>query len=171
MTLGPGYRRLRYGPRDLSDATFGRADAGHPDQSFVHKRLVGVSVFRQGVGSEVMSGADRRVYKVWRRASVRLPDGEIRHRQLTFITSEGLELYAEPTERPAWSSPVLFEKTAEPRGGRLHVGIDIETEAGLVVITPTGGCASCGSRMGRWYPAWATNVAAWPKVVDHEQQT
>jgi hypothetical protein len=102
-------------------------------------------------------------YKVWRQASVRLPDGEIRHRQLVFISSEGLELYGQPNESPDWSSPVDFAATPEPVGRRTHVGIDITTEAGVVVVTPTGGCMSCGSRMRGWYPAWAINVAAWPQ--------
>jgi hypothetical protein len=102
------------------------------------------------------------VYKEWRRASVRLPDGEIRHRQLVFITSEGLELYDRPSETPAWSSPVDFAETAEPVTGRTHIGIDVATAAGVAVVTPTGGCASCGSRMARWHPEWATAVAAWP---------
>lgn len=107
---------------------------------------------------------DKRVYKVWRKASVRLPDGEIRHRQLVFITTDGLELFHEPSETPGWSSPVLFDQTTEPRGGRLHVGFDIATEAGVAVVTPTGGCASCGSRMARWYPEWAATVAPWPEA-------
>lgn len=108
---------------------------------------------------------NKRVYKVWRQASVRLPDGEVRHRQLVFVTTDGLELYAAPAPEPSWSSPVRFAETAEPRTNRTHVGIDIETDAGTVVITPTGGCA-CGNRLGRWYPEFATRVAAWPRELE-----
>jgi hypothetical protein len=102
------------------------------------------------------------VFKVWRQASVKLPDGEIHHRRLVFVTSDGLELFDKPSETPEWISPVDFSATPEPRGSRLHVGIDIETEAGTVVVTPTGGCSMCGSRMARWYPEWAHMVSAWP---------
>jgi hypothetical protein len=108
--------------------------------------------------------ADKLVFKVWRKASVRLPDGSVRHRQLVFVTSDGVELYGQPAETPDWSSPVDFTATREP-GRRTHVGYDITTDAGLVVITPTGGCSSCGSKFGRWYPEWASTVAAWPKEV------
>ncbi len=111
------------------------------------------------------------VYRVWRPASVRLPDGEIRHRQLVFVTSEGLEVYSNPTEQPSWTSPVDFAATAEPTGRRTHVGVDIETEAGTVVVTPTGGCMSCGSKLGRWYPEWATQVAAWPDRSEEKSPT
>lgn len=102
------------------------------------------------------------VFKVWRAASVLLPDGEVRHRQMVFVTTDGLELFGEPAAEPSWSSQVDFSATGEPRGGRLHVGVDIVTAAGLVVVTPTGGCMSCGSKLRGWYPEWATSVAAWP---------
>lgn len=104
---------------------------------------------------------DKSVYRVWRQASVRLPDGSVRHRQLVFVTSDGLELFDKPGE-PSWTSPVLFERTAEPRGKRTHVGIDIATEEGVAVVTPTGGCMSCGSRMRGWYPEGYQTVTAWP---------
>jgi hypothetical protein len=106
------------------------------------------------------------VYAVWRPASVKLPtdDGHewILHRCLVFVTSDGLEVYPAPGE-PVFTSPVDFTATSEPRSKRLHVGVDITTERGLAVVTPTGGCLSCGSRLRGWYPSWAQNVGAWPR--------
>jgi hypothetical protein len=107
----------------------------------------------------------KRVFKVWRQASVLLPDGEVRRRQLVLVTSDGLELYGKPEPEPGWSSPVDFTQTVEPRTTRLHVGVDIETDAGTVVITPTGGCMSCGSRMRGWYPPGADMITKWPEEV------
>jgi hypothetical protein len=103
------------------------------------------------------------VYKFWRQASIRLPDGTTWHRRAVFITSDGLEVFEKPTDEPAWASPVDFAATVEPRQSRSHVGVDIVTDAGLVVVTPTGGCMSCGSGLRRWAPGWASAVAAWPK--------
>jgi hypothetical protein len=108
------------------------------------------------------------VYAVWRPASVKLPtdDGHewILHRCLVFVTSEGLEVYPAPGD-PVFTSPVDFAATFKP-AQRLHVGVDIVTERGTVVVTPTGGCLSCGSRLRNWYPSWAQNVAAWPNSAE-----
>lgn len=102
------------------------------------------------------------VYKLYRPASVKLPDGQIHHRTVTYITSDGVKVFTAPSDIPLFESEVDFTKVPEPRRSRAHVGIDIETAAGLVVITPTGGCESCGGKLRGWAPAWATNVSHWP---------
>jgi hypothetical protein len=107
------------------------------------------------------------VYKFWRQASVLLPNGAIWHRHAVFITSDGLEVFERPTDEPAWASAVDFAATVEPRQSRTHIGVDIVTAAGLVVVTPTGGCA-CGSSLRRWAPEWASTVGAWPKEDTHD---
>lgn len=108
-----------------------------------------------------MSGT-KVVYKFWRQASVLLPNGATWHRRAVFVTSDGLEVFEKPTDAPDWFSPVDFPATVEPRQARTHVGVDIVTDAGTVVVTPTGGCA-CGSALRRWAPDWASVVAEWPK--------
>jgi hypothetical protein len=102
-----------------------------------------------------------KVFKVWRKASVLLPNGEIVHSRLVFITDDGLKIFNKPGD-PEHSIPVDFEATREPRTNRHHVGIDIVTPYGTAVVTPTGGCSSCGSRLAGWAPDWATRVAQWP---------
>ena len=101
------------------------------------------------------------VYKLWRPASVVYPDKTAAHRRAVYLTNQGLRVFADKGE-PEFNSPVDFSTTPEPRSSQHHVGIDITTEAGLVVVTPTGGCQSCGSRMRGWAPEWANQVAAWP---------
>jgi len=105
-----------------------------------------------------------RVLKMWRPASVVLPDKRQLHRVAVYITNTDLVVFDRPGD-PEWSSPVDFAATVEPRKSRPHVGVDIHTEAGLVVITPTGQCMSCGSRLRTWSPEWASNVGAWPGEV------
>jgi hypothetical protein len=102
------------------------------------------------------------VYKLYRPASVKLPDDQVMHRCLVYVTSDGLQIFTEPAQVPAWLSPIDFASTPEPRKSRPHIGIDLPTADGLVVITPTGGCESCGSRFRGWQPSWATNVQKWP---------
>lgn len=102
------------------------------------------------------------VYRTWRPASVKLPDGRVLHRCLVLASSEGLTVFDRPGEEPAWASPIVWSETAEPKSNRTHIGVDIETEDGTAVVTPTGGCLACGSTLRGWLPEWATNVAAWP---------
>jgi len=101
------------------------------------------------------------VLKSWWPASVFLPGGHSWHRTLVFATNDDLRVYARRGEPYDWASPIDFETTVEPRQFRTHVGIDITTLAGLVVVTPTGGCG-CGNPLKTWRPDWASNVAAWP---------
>jgi hypothetical protein len=101
------------------------------------------------------------VYRSWRPASIKLPDGRFLHRCLVLATSDGLMAFERPGEA-AWSSPIVWARTAEPKSNRTHIGVDIETEDGTAVVTPTGGC-NCGSAMRGWSPDWAYRVAAWPR--------
>jgi hypothetical protein len=104
------------------------------------------------------------VYQSWPVASVLLPTGEQHHRARVYATERGLEVYTSTTEEPAWQSPILFNRTARPsRPNLTHVGIDVETEAGLVVVTPTGQGHCCGNAMRGWSPPALGNARAWPE--------
>lgn len=104
------------------------------------------------------------VYQSWPVASVLLPTGEQHHRARVYATERGLEVYTGMTEHPAWQSPIRFDLTAKPsRPLMTHVGIDVHTEAGLVVVTPTGQGACCGNAMRGWSPKALGNARAWPQ--------
>jgi hypothetical protein len=104
-------------------------------------------------------------YAAWFPASVLLPDGTAVHRCRVYLTDTGLRVYAaRPADgvTPQWESPIDFTTTPTPNLAAWGTGIDVCTDAGLVVVTPGGGCG-CGSPLKRWVPSWASTVAAWPK--------
>lgn len=103
-------------------------------------------------------------YKSWWPASVLLPGRVVWHRCRVYVTDQGLAIFARRAEEPQFLSPMNWAATTEPRTSRQHVGIDLHTEAGLVVVTLTGGCG-CGSALKGWRPDWAGTVAAWPAQV------
>jgi hypothetical protein len=115
-------------------------------------------------------------YREWWPASVLLPgrtqsDRRPVHRVRAYATSAGLLVYEHrPTlatpefgaVTPDWHSPIDFTATAAPMLSKLPgASVDIHTEAGLVVITYTGGCG-CGHPLRHWRPSFSTRVAAWP---------
>lgn len=101
------------------------------------------------------------VHKTYWPASVLLPDKTAWHRCRVFVTNQGLAVFERRAGEPQFFSPMDWDATPEPRTAPIHVGIDLVTEAGLVVVTRTGGCA-CGSSLKSWRPAWSSNVQAWP---------
>jgi hypothetical protein len=106
-------------------------------------------------------------YRSWFPAGVLLPDKQVLLRCRVYATDAGLRVYStRPTdgETASWESPIDFTITTVPDVQARHTGIDIHTEAGLVVVTPMGGCG-CGSSLKRWKPSWAHTTAAWPTRV------
>lgn len=113
-------------------------------------------------------------YRAWWPGSVLLPDKRIMHRTRTYATSIGLLVYGHVPDvgtpewgelTPDWWSPINFEATVRPTASQIPGrASDIQTAAGLVVVTFTGGCG-CGSRLKQWRPSFSTNVALWPEQV------
>lgn len=104
------------------------------------------------------------VHKSYRPATVLLPDKAVWHRCLVLITNQGLVIFRRRADVPHFFAPMDWAATVEPHRVPMHVGIDLHTEAGLVVVTQTGGCA-CGSSLRAWRPAWSSQVQAWPQPV------
>jgi hypothetical protein len=107
------------------------------------------------------------VYKMFWPASVLLPDRTAWHRCRVYVTDQGLAVFRTRAEQPHFLSPMDWVHTSQPHQPRNHVGIDLMTEAGLVVITKTGVCG-CGSSLKGWRPTWAGNVMVWPQQIPHE---
>lgn len=103
------------------------------------------------------------VYKGLWPASVLLPDKTTWHRCRVYVTNQGLAIFARRADEPHYFSPMDWAATREPHMRR-QVGIDLHTEAGLVVVTLTGGCG-CGSTLKTWRPDWAGTVSSWPSEV------
>lgn len=103
------------------------------------------------------------VYKGFWPASVLLPDKTVWHRCRVYVTNQGLAIFPRRAAEPDFLSPMDWAATPEPHAVR-HVGIDLYTAAGLVVVTLTGGCG-CGSTLKSWRPDWAGTVQAWPREV------
>lgn len=103
------------------------------------------------------------VYKSFWPASVLLPDRTVWHRCRVYVTNQGLAIFVRRADEPHFFSPMDWATTREPHARR-QVGIDLFTEAGLVVVTLTGGCA-CGSTLKSWRPSWAGTVQSWPQEV------
>jgi len=102
------------------------------------------------------------VYRSWWPASVLLPDKKTRHRCRVYVTDQGLAIYERPADSPHFFSPMDWAATPEPHSRR-HVGIDLATRAGLVVVTLTGGAPCCGTALRGWRPSWVGIEQAWPK--------
>lgn len=111
-----------------------------------------------------LESAPEQTIKSWSPASVLLPDGTQHHRAAVYLTTVALRVYTQPDTDPTFSSPVDFTRTARPRRDTLHVGIDVHTDGGLVVVTPTGGaCTGCAAgKLSSWRPPFAGSVVAWP---------
>lgn len=104
------------------------------------------------------------VHKTYWPASVLLPDKRVWHRCRVFVTNQGLAVFERRADDPHFTAPMDWDATPEPRSTPMHVGIDLHTTEGLVVVTRTGGCA-CGSSLKSWQPRWASNIQAWPTQV------
>lgn len=105
------------------------------------------------------------VYREWWPASVLLPDGTQWHRVRVYATTEGLMIFRARKPEPDWSSPLDLEATTKPSSATvLNVGVDLHTQDGLVVLTPTGGGTCCGGKnsLKVWRPDWASSLVAWP---------
>jgi hypothetical protein len=108
-------------------------------------------------------------YHSWWPASVLLPrvEGErqqILHTCRAFATDAGLFVYRiRPADgiTPDWFSPIDYRLTVKPINGLPGYAADVFTEAGLVVVTQTGGCG-CGNPVKGWRPEFSKVVAAWP---------
>jgi hypothetical protein len=115
--------------------------------------------------------SDILTYGQWYPAAVLVVDtGQVWHRCRVYVTSAGLRVFRtkpESGDSPDWESPLDMARhaeTGEPNWTANQIGVDIHTEAGTVVITPTGGCG-CGSTLKRWVPRWANRAAAWPTAT------
>lgn len=107
----------------------------------------------------------------WFPASVSLPvddpDGVpmVWHRCRVYLAPEGAYVYKyqPPADgvTPDWFSPVDYVRTEKPRGSwQDNSGVYIRTTAGLLTVTPGGGCA-CGSPLKRWVPEFARKSVPW----------
>jgi hypothetical protein len=106
-------------------------------------------------------------YGSWFPASVLLPDGRIGHKARIYVTSEGLKVFlTKPADglTPDWESPIVFSETAKPDWTARNFGVDFVTEAGTVVVTPSGNCG-CGSSLKRWGWPQAVTTGLWPSEV------
>jgi hypothetical protein len=110
------------------------------------------------------------VYHSWWPATVLLPrkEGERRQEMLhtcrVYATDAGLFVYG--VQRRAgvqllFSSPIDYSTTFKPVNGLPGYAHDVHTEAGLIVVTQTGGCG-CGNPVKGYKPQFASRVAAWP---------
>lgn len=93
--------------------------------------------------------------------------GEAWHRCRVYLGSRGLTVYR-TRPRPGledhadFQAPFLLEATPEPNWSTRHVGVDIATKEGLVVVTPMGGCG-CGSTLKAWAgPSYSKRIVRWP---------
>ena len=92
----------------------------------------------------------------WFPASVVLPDEpQPWQRCYVIAADDGLHVWRRRSEVADWHSAVIWPLTTLPATDRAaHRGFDVNTEAGLVVVTLGSGCR-CGA-MGHWKgPAWS----------------
>ena len=97
----------------------------------------------------------------WWPADVTLPDGTALRRCRVYITTTDLVVFTDP-EVPAFEAAVDFAQTPQPPAGNTwpRPSIDVHTDAGRAVVSPTGGCG-CGHRLKRWTPDWASRRTPW----------
>jgi hypothetical protein len=113
------------------------------------------------------------VAATWFPAAVQLPDLPPLRLAKVFATPQGLYVYqrppvdrhvnAESLGEPTFFSPINYDKTGKPSTGYVarNAGVPVHTNAGLVVITPLGGCG-CGARtLKNWQPSWARRSISW----------
>lgn len=106
-------------------------------------------------------------YWSWWPAMVLLPGDRPRrtlHTCRVYATDLGLYVYRRKpvaSVEPEFFSPIDYAATSRPASMLPSVASDIHTEAGLVIVTSTGGCG-CGNPMKSWRPAFSSRIAAWP---------
>jgi hypothetical protein len=111
------------------------------------------------------------VYFTWFPATVLFPREEgqrvqrMAHTARVYATDAGLYVYSSANGRIQldFSSPIDYSQTVKPVNGLPGYAHDVHTEAGLVVVTKTGGCG-CGNPAKGYRPSYAHQVAAWPTV-------
>ncbi|MGH3921947.1 MAG: hypothetical protein ACRDTT_03590 [Pseudonocardiaceae bacterium] len=83
------------------------------------------------------------------------PPAECPWRRCYVIAADdGLHVWRSRAEVAQWQSPINWELTHLPDKTRPGRGVDVHTDAGLVVVTPGSGCR-CGA-MGSWRgPEWS----------------
>jgi hypothetical protein len=108
-------------------------------------------------------------YYSWWPASVLLPKvpGERRQQVLhtcrVYATDAGLFVYRRPVpdSQPDFHAIIDYSTTNKPPNSLPHYAHDVHTDAGLVVVTATGGCG-CGNPVKSWRPSFSSRVGAWP---------
>lgn len=106
----------------------------------------------------------------WWPAAVRLP-GQPQPIPVAkvFATRDGLYVYRSvPADQntgmpPDFYSPIHYDKTPQPRTGYAaqQAGVQIVTEAGVVIVQALGGCGCSYRALKTWRPAWANRCEAW----------
>lgn len=92
----------------------------------------------------------------WFPADVKFPGQPWPWQRVYVIAADdGLHIWQAPGETAVWHSPVDWSRTVLPIQERdARNGVDVWTEAGLVVVTLGSGCR-CGA-LGHWAgPSWA----------------
>ena len=102
----------------------------------------------------------------WYPAMVKTPGEPVFRRTRVYVTTSHVLVYRrvpQGSEEPDWSAAIDLERTARPKAGvpAAGGGIDLVTDAGLVVVTPEGGCG-CSSPLKHWKPTWADDTTPWP---------
>lgn len=106
-----------------------------------------------------------KVMASWWPADVALPvaDGELPRslrRCRVYVTESELVVFTAP-DVESFRSVVDFVRTSQPPElDWPRQPLDFHTEAGLVVVQPTGGCG-CGNPLKRWQPDWASHRTPW----------
>lgn len=109
----------------------------------------------------------------WWPAAVKLPDeaAPIRLAKV-YATPQGLYVYDQRPEdadglSPRWFAPIDYSKTPRPVTGYVarNAGNQIVTSAGVVTVTPLGGCGCGAGALKHWMPSWARTAIAWEDMT------
>ena len=103
------------------------------------------------------------IKRTWFPASVKLPDVEVPwYTVKVYATDLGLLIYTRvPADgiTPDWRGDIDYDTAPEPRGNAKN-GVTVQTAAGPVIITASGGCG-CGNALKRWKPQGAMTTSRW----------
>lgn len=107
----------------------------------------------------------------WWPAMVRTPEGDTIRVAKVYATASGLYVYAKvPAQAdratggvPTWYAPINYSETPRPATGYAarKKGVRVVTEAGIVTVTPLGGCGCAFGQLKAWRPNWAQRNEAW----------
>jgi hypothetical protein len=104
---------------------------------------------------------------VWLRASVKLPGEQPVHDRKIYVALiepgvTGLYVYKTVPDddfTPEWMAYMPIQP--EPiRGAMARNGIQLATDQGPVIVTPSGAC-SCSAPLKRWTPQFAQRMVRW----------